>query len=123
MSFEHLRVYQAAETLSLRVNALTDRMGGQWQDEIKNLRDAAASVPYNIAEAKGVDRPGHGKMILHLEIARGSVDETRSALRKLTADGLFSEKKTIPLMVLARTIAKMLTSLIKKLRDDASDAA
>jgi four helix bundle protein len=119
MGFEKLRVYAAAELLAARVVELAPRVP-RWRDgDAKQLMNAAASVQYNIAEAYGLGRPEgktQGRKIYHLEVARGSADETRSILRRLTHDKVFSPEQAKPLMILALTIAKMLTQLISMLR-------
>ncbi|MGQ0814689.1 MAG: four helix bundle protein [Gemmatimonadota bacterium] len=121
MSFEKMRVYLAAEKLAQKVHALIPTIPEARKDDGRHLGEAASSVPYNIAEAYGLGRSNprlsQGKKLNHLEIARGSVDEVRAILRRLTQDGILPEKVTTPLMILARTIAKMLTGLINKIRE------
>lgn len=114
MSFEKLRVYQAAELMQSLVEHLLERAPGVSAKDADQLRRASASVPYNIAEAFGSEHPG--QKIYHLGIARGSADETRAILRKLAKSGALSPAATIRPSILARTVAKMLTSWIEALR-------
>ncbi len=113
MSFERLRVYQAAERLDAEVQALIARLAPGFSRDVNQLRRAAGSVLYNIAEAYGSEQPGRKRN--HLEIARGSVDETRAIVRRLAASGAFPLRATFPATGLAVTIAKMLTSWIRTL--------
>jgi four helix bundle protein len=70
-------------------------------------------VPHNIAEANGCEHPG--RKAYHLEIARGSADETRSILRRLASRGAVTQKAIERPCFLTQTIAKMLTSWLKRL--------
>jgi four helix bundle protein len=121
MSFEKLRVYLAAERLASQVHALIREIPKAREDDARHLGEAVSSAVYNIAEAYGVGRSdpslAQGRKINHLEIARGSTDEAHAVLRRLTQDGVFSEKRTHPHKVLARTVAKMLTALINVIRE------
>jgi four helix bundle protein len=119
MSFEKLRVYVAARQFSAKVDCILPRIRRRKDSE--QLSAAAASIPDNIAEAYGVGRSDpaltQGRKIYHLEMARGSTDEARSQLLRLTETGVLDSRVTIPLMILARTIAKMLTGLIAALKN------
>jgi four helix bundle protein len=117
MSFEKLRVYQAAELLDRIVNGLIPDVKEGYAGDVAQLRRAAASVPYNIAEAFGSVHKG--QKIYHLGIARGSVDETRSVLRKLAKAGALKPTLILRPVALAVTIAKMLTAWIETLDDAA----
>ena len=109
MSFERLRVYRAAELLDDLVVALTSEIPPGHAREIDQLRRASASVPHNITEAYGCDG---GRKAMHLKIARGSVDEVRSILRRLASRGAVTRKAIERPCALAIAIAKMLTSWI-----------
>jgi four helix bundle protein len=109
MTFEKLRVYQAAELLNDMVNELVALIPRGYAREIDNLKRAAASIPHNIAEAYGTSR---GRRALHLEIARGSADESRSILRGLARRGALRPHNIDRPCSVARAIGKMLTSWI-----------
>jgi four helix bundle protein len=82
--FEDLAAWQLAFELQREVFALT-AYGPAWHD-IKfreQIRDASASAPGNIAEGFGRYRPR--EFARFLEIARGSLQETKSHLH----DGLY----------------------------------
>lgn len=115
MSFEKLRVYQAAELLDQLVGALSTHVSEGYGKDMDQLRRAASAVPYNIAEAFGSEHKG--QKIYHLGIARGSVDETRAILRKLAKAGALRARLILRPCSLAVAIAKMLTSWIESLRD------
>jgi four helix bundle protein len=113
MSFQKLRVYQAAELLDQLISELLPRVQGHEKD-VNQLKRAAPSVAYNIAEAFGSEHSG--QKINHLGIARGSVDEPRAILRKLAKSGSLSPDEISRPSVLAVTIAKMLTAWIERLQ-------
>ena len=114
MSFEHLRVYQAAELLESIVAALISTITSGHVKDIDQLRRACASITYNIAEAFGSEHSG--QKIYHLGIARGSADETRAVLKKLAKRGALSTTAITRAVVLTVAIAKMLTAWIDKLQ-------
>jgi four helix bundle protein len=114
MSFEYMRVYQAAVLLDTLVIALAAQVARGFAKDIDQLLRAAASVLLNIAEAYGSEQPG--KKINHLEIARGSADETRAALQRLVRRGALSEKQIQRACGVTRAIAKMLTAWIANVR-------
>lgn len=116
MSFEKLRVYQAAELLDQLVRALLLEIESGHLRDIDQLKRASPSIPYNIAEAFGSAHKG--QKIYHLGIARGSVDETRSILRKLAKDGALRPAAVERPCTLAVTIAKMLSAWIEKLKGE-----
>lgn len=115
MSFEKLRVYRAAELLDSIVTALIPHIQAGHARDVDQLRRAVSSVPYNIAEAFGSAHKG--QRLYHLGIARGSVDETRSILRKLAKAGALPAKLILRACALAVTIAKMLTAWIASLEE------
>src|SRR5688572_11989009 len=111
MTFENLRVHQAAELLDDLIIALVATIPRGHSRDIDDLKRASSSVPYNIAEAHGCEQPG--RKANHLQIARGSTDETRSILRRLASRGALTQKAIERPCILTRTIAKMLTSWLK----------
>ena len=116
MSFEKLHVYQAAERLMAMLDDLFADAPPGFSKDISHGRNAASSILYNIAEAYG--SKGQGKTINHLGIARGSADEVRAVLRRLIIGRAYTAIQVTPHQNLARTIAKMLTSLINKVPTD-----
>ena len=115
-----MRVYQAAAQLEKIVFGLIEqiRYPGRFRSEIDDLKRALASISSNIAEAYGSDTPG--RKVFHLGISRGSTDEVRAKLQTLVSRKAFKEKDTLRPSILARTIAKMLTSWMNRLKDDAA---
>ena len=112
MTFENLRVYQAAELLDQCVIAVIELIPRGFARDIDQLKRASAAVLHNIAEAHGNDV---GRKVLHLEIARGSADETRSVLRSLVARGALPRNAIQRPCNLAVSVAKMLTAWIDRL--------
>jgi four helix bundle protein len=113
MTFENLRVHQAAELMDDLVVALVATIPRGYARDIDQLKRASASVPYNIAEANGCKHPG--RKAYHLEVARGSADETRSILRRLVSRGALTQKAIERPCALTQAIAKMLTSWLMRL--------
>lgn len=118
MSFEKLRVYRAAEQLSAEADRLIALADSRFSDHLDQLDRAASSVEYNIGEAYGLETPGNKAH--HLRIARGSADETRGVIRKLTRQGAFKPAQSSRASILARTVAKMLTALIRTIEEQAA---
>ena len=114
MSFEKLRVYQAAERLDQMVLERIARMPRGHAKDIDQLRRASGSVLNNIAEAYGSESPG--RKAAFLENSRGSSDEVRSALRRLARAGAIDVRGIHAPAQLTVVIAKMLTSWIQSLR-------
>ena len=113
MSFEKLRVYQAAELLDAEVQRLIARMPSGHGSDVDHLRRAVASLLYNIAEAYGCSSPG--RKCNHLEVSRGSSDEARAILRRLVARGALPQHVIEKAGNLTRAIAKMLGSWLSSL--------
>ena len=113
MTFENLRVYQAAVLLDELVMALIAVIPPGNYREIDQLKRAIASLRHNIAEAHGCEQPGRKGN--HLEIARGSADEVRSILIRFGSCRVLDQRQIDKPCVLARTIAKMLTSWLRTL--------
>ncbi len=116
MSFEKLRVYQAAERLDAKVLELIAKMPRGHAKDIDQLKRASASILYNIAEAYGSESPGRKGTFL--EIARGSSDEVRSILRRLVRAKAVRMEDIFAMTQLTVTIAKMLTSWIHTLQSE-----
>ena len=116
MSFENLRVYQAAELLDRLVMDLIKTIPKGHGKDVDQLRRCVGSIPANVAEAGGSHH--NGQKIYHLGIARGSADETRAVLRRLVAAEALTDESIKRPSILARAVAKMLTALIEKLEGD-----
>ena len=113
MGFEHLHVYQAAELMDTLVLKLIDELPKGHGKDVDQLRRASASVGYNIAEAFGSNTLP--QKVNHLALARGSADETRAVIRRLINASAVSQSATLRITALCRTIAKMLTAMMRKL--------
>lgn len=111
MSYENLRVYQAATRLRRAVDALCVGVPKRFADDIKHLQKTLGQIEDGISEAYGVEYPGRKKG--HLKMARGSADEARGQMNRLADRGAFTPEQIKAPCILARTIAKMLTALIK----------
>jgi four helix bundle protein len=113
MSFEKLRVYQAAERLDQLVLERIAKISRGHAKDVDQLKRASGSVLNNIAEAYGSESPG--RKAAFLENSRGSSDEVRSALRRLARTGALHVRDTYAPAQLTVVIAKMLTSWIQRL--------
>jgi four helix bundle protein len=113
MSFEKLRVYQAAELLDSEAKKLIASIPRGFSEDVGHLNRAVGSLLYNVPEAYGSEH--NGRKRYHLEVARGSVDEARSALRRLARDGALTVKAIKRACALTSAIAKMLTAWMDNL--------
>ena len=111
MGFENLRVYKAAELLDREVKALL--AGVPFTDDVKQLLRALGSILFNIAEAFGSEYAGRKRY--HLVVARASADETRSILKRMAGDGIFTQAAILRSCGLTSVIAKMLTAWIQRI--------
>ena len=113
MSFEKLRVYQAAERLDQMVLDRIARIPRGHAKDIDQLKRASGSVLNNIAEAYGSESPG--RKASFLANSRASSDEVRSTLRRLARAGAVHLQDTYAPAQLTIVIAKMLTRWIQTL--------
>lgn len=116
-SFEDLTVWQKAVDFAKRVIDLTEKIEADRKHYrlVEQLESASSSIAANMAEGKG--RYSKREFIQFLYIARGSLYET------ITLLVLFHKKEWIDdvdlqeLEVLADEINKMLSSLIKSIKN------
>ena len=114
MSFEKLKVYQAAQLLDNEVNRLIGTLPRTgYGDDIRQLRRTVGSVLYNIPEAQGSEAPGTKRN--HLSIARGASDEARAAIQRIGRKARWQAKDMQKACTYTSVIAKMLTSMIDSL--------
>ena len=116
-AFENLKVYQRALDFSVTVIGVIDEMDTPRKHYklIEQLESSCTSVALNISEGKGRFSKKEFKQFLY--IARGSLYETvtmlqifkkKNWLRQITYDKLYSE---------AQEINKMLSGLIRSIKD------
>ncbi len=79
------------------------------------IRRAAISVPANIAEGYG--RGGRGEYLQFLRIAQGSLKELETHLMLTVRVGLADAALIEPVLTLCNEEGKMLSALIRSLRD------
>jgi four helix bundle protein len=113
MSFEKMRVYQAAQLLDAEVQHLIGNRTLPRGDDLDQVYRSIGSLLFNIPEAYGSDTVGRKRY--HLSVARGSVDETRSVLNRLIANGFILAAAAKRAITLCFSIAKMLTSWMNSL--------
>lgn len=112
--YKDLVVWQKAMTLAEMVYKLTESFP---KEEIYGLtsqmRRAAISIPSNIAEGNS---RSYSKEYSHfLSIANGSKSELETQLLLSVNIGYTTENQIEPLLNLLKEIAKMLTSIMKKI--------
>lgn len=113
MSFETLRVYQAAQQLREEVDKLRPFLRRGFENEFKHVDEACDSILNNIPE--GHDSKYPARRVNFYDIAAGSAREVRSGLRSLDRrKGFKPGAKVFRPIVLSLAISKMLKSLIAK---------
>ena len=115
MSYDDLRVHQAAILLRDEVDAIIKSVYGN-RNTLGQLDRAAESVLLNIAEARGQRTPGQRCSLYG--IARGSADETRGCLQTLVRRRAIGAERVFRAIGLTYTIGKMLTALINRISQD-----
>jgi four helix bundle protein len=113
--FEDLVSWQLADELRARVVRFTEEPPALYDTKYSShIRDAASSVPSNIAE--GFCRYGHREFARFLTIARASLAETQVRLKD-GADRLYlSQREHDGLQLIARRTMVALTRLLTYLR-------
>jgi four helix bundle protein len=119
VSFENLRVYQAAQELRAEVDKLRPLLVPRFQGLFAHVDDAVDSIMNNIAEGSGTMHPG--KAANFFDIAEGSSREARSGLRSLDRRRAFGGASVFRPIVLTLSISKMLRAMIAKLQNRIRD--
>lgn len=112
MSFEKLRVYQAALELRREVDKLKPHLRPGFEYAFTHVSDAVDSLILNIGE--GSDSAYPGRRANFYDIARNSAKEACAGLRSLDARKAFGTASVYRPIVLCLAIAKMFTSLIAR---------
>ena len=116
MHYKELVVWQRAMDIVVEVYRLTKKLP---KDELYGLTNqlcrAAVSIPSNIAE--GNARTSKGDYARFLSISRGSVAEVETQLLLCVRLDYFAEEEISDALKLCDETGRMLTSIIKKLRD------
>lgn len=125
--FHRLNVWHRAHALALDVHRESRAFPPEERFALTNqMRRAATSVPFNIAEACGRKVAGRSNVepLRFLAIAAGSLQELASQIEYARDVGYLSESAANRLLVSVQEVAKMLSRLIVHLRrhDDARQA-
>ena len=116
MHYKDLIVWQSAMDLTTQVYRLTKTLPKEELYGLTNqLRRAAVSIPSNIAE--GNARTSKSDYARFLSIARGSCAEVETQLLICVRLDYFVEEDISDALKLCDETGRMLTSIIKKLRD------
>ncbi|MGQ0561348.1 MAG: four helix bundle protein [Gemmatimonadota bacterium] len=112
MSYENLRVYQAAQELRREVDKLREALVTGFEGLFAHVDDAVDSIMNNLAEGNKSIYPG--RRINYYDIAAGSTREARSGLKSLDRRHAFSGASVFRPVVLTLAISKMIKALIDK---------
>jgi four helix bundle protein len=114
-SFTDLDAWRLSNELKLGVYALLRSSESRHDVEFRRqLRNAAASAPRNIAEGFGRYHPREFSQ--YLRVANGSLMETSNHLGDGIDRGYFSHDQAAPLHALARRASAAVTRLIRYLQ-------
>jgi four helix bundle protein len=116
MSFQDLRVYQAASHLRHEVDKLAKLVSPKFAAVFAHLDEAVDSILLNIAEGSDSIYPNRRRNFY--DIALGSAKEARAVLSTLDKRGAFKGASVFRPIVLALTITKMLKAMIDALPND-----
>ena len=115
-SYRDLKVWNRAMDLVIMCYQLTPKLP---KTEVYGLTSqiqrAAVSIPANIAEGKG--RNNLGEYIYHLSIANGSLKELETHLLIIERLSYLESSALHPVLELAEEIGRMLSTLIKTLKE------
>ena len=116
MHYKDLTVWQKAMDLTTEIYRLTQKLPKEELYGLTNqLRRAAVSIPSNIAEGNG--RASTGDYVRFLIMARGSNAEVETQLLLSVRLDYLTQSDIEETLSLNDEIGKMLTAMIKKLRD------
>ena len=116
MHYKDLTVWQKAMDLTTEIYRLTQKLPKEELYGLTNqLRRAAVSIPSNIAEGNG--RASTGDYVRFLIMARGSNAEVETQLLLCVRLDYLTQSDIEETLSLNDEIGKMLTTMIKKLRD------
>ena len=111
LPYERLEVYWLAEEYLAFIDLVVQRLDRRFAWDADQLRRAAGSITYNIAEGAG-DRP-RGDRVRLLTYARRSASETNSVIRRLMRSGVVSADEERVSYSYADRISAMLWKLIR----------
>jgi len=115
-SYRDLVVWRRAVDLVADTYRLTARLPARETYGLSSqMQRAATSVPANIAEGHG--RRSTGEFLHHLSIANGSLKELETHLIVAVRLGYVQQEEIEPLLRESDEIGRMLTALMRSLRD------
>jgi four helix bundle protein len=114
-SYTDLDAWRLANELKLGVYALIEtETVRRDEDFYRQIRNAAASAPRNVAEGFGRFQPGEFSQ--YLRVANGSLLETANHLQDGRDRGYFDARSIEPLLALVRRASAATTRLLRYLR-------
>ena len=115
-TYRDLKVWQKAMDLMVESYRLASRLPPNELYVLSaQIRRAALSVPANIAEGHG--RHHTGDFVHHLSMANGSLRELETLFEASVRLGFLEDKDIRAAMEIASQVGRMLTTLIRKLRE------
>ena len=116
-SYKELTVYKAAYKQALDVYRLSDKFPREERYGLTSqIRRAATSIPLNIAEGYGKTETG-SEVLRYLSMARGSSAELEVLLEFSKDLGYMTETEYTEMLLNQTSIGKMLTSLIRTIKE------
>jgi four helix bundle protein len=117
-SYRDLQVWQKAMDLVVICYKLTDRLPDRERyGLVSQIQRSAVSVPANIAEGHG--RHHLGDKLHHLSISNGSLKELETHLLVTVRLAYLKQSELALALELADELGKMLTVLVRRLREKA----
>lgn len=112
--FEDLFIWQKAVEFAKEIYVITERKGLKNDFGLKNqMRDAAVSIPSNIAE--GFERRSRKEYLNFLNIAKGSAGEIRTQLYVASEVGYLNESEHKQLREKAKFLSGSISNHIKSI--------
>ena len=113
-TFKDLKVWQKSHELTLEVYRVTESYPNEERyGLVSQLRRSASSIPTNLAE--GFKRRGKKDFAHFVNVAEGSLEETKYTLLLSYELGYLDKNRLDNLNEICDEVGKMLTGLYKKL--------
>lgn len=115
-SYKDFKVWQKAMDLTVEIYKLVKLLPKEETYALSDqMRRAVVSIPSNIAEGQG--RNSNKEFMNFAGIARGSLSELETQLQICVKLNYITEQRAENTLKLCNEVGKMLTNLIKTLRD------
>ena len=113
--YRKLRVYRKAHRLAVAAQKAANKMSGAGSARLQDqIVGSAVSIPSNIME--GCDHTSAAEFLRFLIYSRASASELQGQVKLGKDMGMISENEARMLVKRTKTVRKMLSGLIKKVR-------